>query len=209
MNTGIVRKIPILGIILSIGLCMLSASTASAKPKKHAFQLPSHALEVAPGLFYLGIAEDVDFRPVQGFAIIHPRRGFGHKPGHGGGGNGGGGNGGNKGNGGGGGSTCFAFLANGARWKATEDYAVDPSNDDSLSAAFVTDSIEAALTAWDDEVGFDIFGDEINAVVDGVDEVSPDGTNEFLFGNISDPGAIAVTIVWGIFSGPPRGRELG
>ena len=188
--------------ILTLGLSILFSSTTLAKGP--GFKLPAHAVEIAPGLFYLGVAEDVDFRPVQGFAIIHPRKGFGHKPNHGGGGNGGG----KKGNGGGA-STCFTFLANGAKWKATEDYAVDPTNNNNLSDLFVTGSIANALNTWDNEVGFNIFGTEdTNATVDGADEVQPDGKNEFQFGTIDSPGSIAVTIVWGIFLGPPRGREL-
>ena len=43
---------------------------------------------------------------------------------------------------------------------------------------------------------------------DGADEVAPDGVNEVLFADLSDAGVIAVTITWGIFSGPPPGREL-
>jgi len=200
MNKSILRGFPLLTIIITLGLSISLASPALAKGR--AFKLPPHAVEIAPGLFYLGVAEDVDFRPVQGFAIIHPRRDFSHKPGHGEKGNGGG----KKGNGGGG-SSCFAFLANGAKWKVTENYVVAPMTD-SLSAAFVTRSIANALTAWDDEVGVDIFGVKVNGIVDGADEVQPDGKNEFLFGDLDSPGSIAVTIVWGIFLGPPRGREL-
>ena len=202
MNKSILRDFPLWTIILTLGLSIPFVSNALAKGRT--FKLPPHAIEIAPGLFYLGVAEDVDFRPVQGFAIIHPRKGFGHKPGHGEKGKGGG----KKGKGGGG-STCFAFLANGAKWKMTENYAVDPTNDDNLSAAFVTSNIATAITAWDDEVGFNIFGvEDTNAIVDGADEVQPDGKNEFLFADIDSQGSIAMTIVWGIFLGPPRGREL-
>ena len=35
-----------------------------------------------------------------------------------------------------------------------------------------------------------------------------DGKNEVYFGSISEPGAIAITIVWGYFRGPPGAREL-
>jgi hypothetical protein len=38
--------------------------------------------------------------------------------------------------------------------------------------------------------------------------VAPDGKNEILFGSIAEPGTVAVTIVWGIFSGPPSARGL-
>jgi hypothetical protein len=48
-----------------------------------------------------------------------------------------------------------------------------------------------------------VFGDEIADAVDGADETSTDGKNEVLFGVISDPGVIGVTITWGIFGGSP------
>ena len=40
------------------------------------------------------------------------------------------------------------------------------------------------------------------------DDDSPDGRNELLFGNYSKSGVIAVTIIWGYFSGPPPWREI-
>jgi hypothetical protein len=81
-------------------------------------------------------------------------------------------------------SSCFAHLAKGAKWKVTEDYIVDATNSEGLSGAFVNAAIDAGVNAWDD------------------------GKNEIMFGSIASPGAIAVTIVWGIFGGPPHGRQL-
>ena len=40
------------------------------------------------------------------------------------------------------------------------------------------------------------------------DLVAPDGLNEGYFADVSDAGAIAVTIVWGVFRGPPQSRQL-
>jgi len=65
------------------------------------------------------------------------------------------------------------------------------------------------LETWNTEVAFDIFGlEDESSLVDGIDTISPDGKNEFLFGPILENGVIAVTVVWGIFSGPPFVREL-
>lgn len=151
----------------------------------------------------LGKALDTDGREVEGFGIIHFKEGFGHKPGHDKGG------GGSKGGGGkGGGETCFAFLAKGARWKTTEPYVVDPSNTAGLGETTVRSLTSTSLDTWDTEVAFDIFGAEGAGTVDGIDTVSPDGKNEVLFGDVGSSGAIAVTIVWGFFGGPPFAREL-
>ena len=135
--------------------------------------------------------------------IVEGRVFFHHKPSHGGG-PGGGGGGGN-----GGGSSCFAFLGNGVKWKTTEQYVLDTTNADGMSDGFVSSVTATSFETWDSEVGFDIFGTEdTGSVVDGPDTVSPDGKNEVMFGSIGSPGAIAVTIVWGIFTGPPFNRKI-
>ena len=144
----------------------------------------------------LGKAFDTDGRLVEGYAIIHYKRGFGKpadKPGKGPSG---------------GGEKCYAFLAKDARWKTPEPYLVDPTNGRGLDQATVRDLTTLAVNAWDVEVAFDIFGSEVGGIVDGADTVSPDGKNEVYFADVAYDGAIAVTIVWGVFSGPPFGREL-
>jgi hypothetical protein len=125
---------------------------------------------------------------------IFYKEGFSHKPNH-------------PGGGGKGGDQCYAFIASGARWKTTESYGLDPANQDGL--ADVGTRLEASLNAWDDQIAFDLFGpNDPGLTIDGADTGTPDGKNEVLFGNIEDPGVIAVTITWGIFSGPPFAREL-
>ncbi len=111
--------------------------------------------------------------------------------------------------GGGGGTDCYSFLARGSRWQTTEPYGVDSTNQDGLSDSFVKSTLVAGIDSWENEVTFDIFGDESSAVsVDGIDQSAPDGKNEVEFGDIDSVGAIAVTFVWGVFSGPPSQREL-
>ena len=57
--------------------------------------------------------------------------------------------------------------------------------------------------------GTPIFGaPDPDGTVDGADEMAPDGKNEILFASIAEPGTVAVRMVWGVFSGPPFGREL-
>jgi len=114
-----------------------------------------------------------------------------------------------QGGGGSGTSSCFAFISNGAKWKITEPYVLSTTNNDGLSSSFVTSTISTSLNTWDNQVAFDIFStQDTNSVVDGPDTNSPDNKNEIMFGSISNPGAIAVTIVWGIFAGPPFQREI-
>lgn len=140
---------------------------------------------------------------VEGLAIIHFKRNYTHKPNHP-----------NTGNGGT--TNCYSYLSQGSKWKTVEDYLVDPTNTKNLTAGSVTSIIANAIAKWEDAAdgvvngvaGANILGNETTGVVDGADSVSPDGKNEVLFGDISHSGAIAVTIVWGIFGGPPSGRQL-
>ena len=179
--------------VMVSALIMLAAiGVVLAKPAKKV-NIPQHAVEIAPGVFDLGVAS-VNGKFLQGYMFIDYKKGYTHRPNH---------------NGGTGGTTCFAFLSQGAKWKTTEPYVLDTTNSNGMTDAFVDSVTAVSLDTWDSQVTFEIFGGRnLNASVDGVDTVAPDNKNEIFFGNIADPGAIAVTTVWGIFSGPPKGREL-
>ena len=157
--------------------------------------VPSHAVEIAPDVFSLGTATDVDGKTVEGYMFIHRKQGNAQPPWAGGAKNGGG-------------LKCYTFLANGAKWKTNEPYIVDPTNTRGLDISFVASNLAADIGKWETASGFNILGDEIEGIVDGADTSSPDDKNEVYFGNVDSAGAIAVTIVWGIFSGPPSQRKL-
>lgn len=176
--------------------------------------LPDHAAAVVPGkLFWLGTALDQG-RLVEGYAIIHPKKGLG-KPG------------GCNNDGVCQGwenascsdcgsqeppvpdSTCYAFLAKGARWKTPESYIVDPANRAGLNESLVSFNLAEGIQAWEDAANNpEIIGAEMSETVDGADTITPDGKNEVYFADVAETNAIAITIVWGIFGGPPKGREL-
>jgi hypothetical protein len=77
-----------------------------------------------------------------------------------------------------------------------------------MSESFVNQAIDAATAAWNTELTSPVFGSRVAGGVDGADSNTPDDKNEVMFAAIDDPGVIAVTITWGIFGGPPQGREL-
>ena len=202
-----------IGLILVIGVITLIATFVLAKPgvvpattsAGNTVIVPAHAVEVSNGVFSLGTARDVDGRVVQGFLFIDDRR-ENAKPTCNNNGiceagekkscsdckNGGGEDPTPK-------STCFSLFAKGARWKETEQYITD-GVDPTLT--------ETSLETWDSEVSFNIFGTGTAGTTDGADDVSPDGENEVMFENLGATSTIAYTIVWGIFRGPPGGREL-
>lgn len=209
---AIIAIVAIVGIVGGIGFLNAPAITGASVSKvavpvlKAAKQvtvtIPPHAVELAPGVFDLGTAR-VKGEVVQGFMFIDFRKGYHHKPGHGGGPGGGGPGGKGKGD------KCFAVLAKGARWKNTESYVLNPANGDGLSESFVNSSITTGLETWDAEVPFDIFGSRtITNDTLVADTVAPDEKNEVYFGAIEGEGSIAVAIVWGIFTGPPGQRRL-
>ncbi len=109
---------------------------------------------------------------------------------------------------GGGTSNCFAFLAKGAKWNVIEPWVINPANIRGLNATFLIDNVSKNIQKWEEAAGFDIMGGGTSTTQSlSADTISPDDQNEIYFADISS-GAIAVTIVWGIFLGPPRGREL-
>ncbi len=193
----------LLGILITTVVAVLTVGLAlAAKPNTTLIPatndranvpviIPAHAVEVADGVFSLGTARDVDGRIVEGFLFIDNRRGNAKPPWAGGGKNG------DKG----GNSKCYEFLAKGARWKTVEKYLTGSGIDPTLT--------ETSLNAWDTVVSFDVFGiRDTTGTTDGADTESPDGKNEVEFASLGATNTIAYTIVWGIFYGPPRQREL-
>lgn len=104
---------------------------------------------------------------------------------------------------------CVDPFGPGARWKQTEDIVIDSTNDQGLSDQFFADCIWNSAVEWDSKLLFHLFGQRDNvSVVDGPDTISPDGLNEYLFAIVADPGVIAFTITWGVFSGPIQNQEI-
>jgi hypothetical protein len=186
--------------LLILSVLSVSTSAFAAPP----FELPEKANEIAKGIYDLGTAVD-NGRTVRGYAFVHYKKDFARpdKPGNG--------NGNGKGGNGGGGdttSTCFAFISNGAKWNTVENYILNPSNIAGMDESFVADQIATATGLWNEQVSGTIFGSRASGIVDGADTVSTDGKNEILFADIAETNVIAVTITWGVFSGPPFARGL-
>lgn len=98
---------------------------------------------------------------------------------------------------------CYTFIANGAKWKVAEPYAINPTNDDGLAMSFVSSAIGAGVTEWE-KYGGNIFG---NAEVSSKSTMTYDGENLAFFAPYSNPDVIAVTTIWGYFSNP-RTRQI-
>jgi hypothetical protein len=129
---------------------------------------------------------------VQGFAIIHKKLSQAKPNGAGGTKN-----------------QCYGFLASGAKWKNVEPWIVNGANSEGLDPNFIESNLSGNIAKWETAAGVNILGtgSQTNSAL-VADTSSPDGQNEAYFANVSSSGSIAVTIVWGIFSGPPSQRQL-
>lgn len=185
-------------MLLTVLLCGISLTVQSAPPLN--FSLPNNASQVAKGIYDLGRVR-MDGKVLQGYAFLHPSVNAAKPEG--------GSKGGGKGKGGNtSGSTCYSFIGNEAGWKVAEDYILNSNNLSNLSDADVAQAISTATVLWNNEVASPIFGTRVSGSIDGADTQSPDGKNEVYFAGISEPGTIAVTTTWGVFSGPKRFREI-
>ena len=182
------------------------ADKPSDKGKANAkVSIPENAIKVAPGVYKLGEGVSQG-KIVQGFMFVDYKKGFGHNPrappNHGGGGSGGNGDDTSK---------CFAYIKKDAKWKTVEPWIVNPANaDNALGDNFVRDTLSASIQKWEDASSTNILGSgTITTDPLVADMALPlDNVNEVYFADVDEPDAIAVTIVWGIFKGPPSQRVL-
>lgn len=110
------------------------------------------------------------------------------------------------------GPKCYDSFGKGIKWKALPvDYVIDPDNPNGLSQEFVVGAISAGAAEWNaytSSTPFGAYSTGDGLSWDGDPGDQPDGRNELLFDDYPQDGVIAVTVVWGIFSGPPDLREI-
>jgi len=189
-------KIKILVFGLTVFLLLSIATVVSARQTKDearkTFSLPNSAVQVSSNVYYLGKARDVDGKEVEGFAFVRRKENTAKpvkppKPGR---------------------PACYGYLANGAKWKNSEAWVVNPYTS-YLTENFVYTNLEINIGKWENAAGKNILGEgSMTGDVLVADTVSPDDLNEVYFADVVDGDTIAVTIVWGYFGGPPQTRKL-
>ena len=116
-----------------------------------------------------------------------------------------------------GGGTCYAYLAKGAKWKTSEDYVVNPANGQGINHTDVLAAVVDNVAQWEDAADSQVdgsvsvdFAGSGSLTLDNLAaaENTMDNRNGVYFGNADSANTIAATTVWGIFGGPPSGREL-
>jgi len=105
------------------------------------------------------------------------------------------------------GTACYSFLAKGVKWKETEPYYVNPTNEDDMSDSFVSSAVNSGASEWE-TYGGDIFGNGHVSYSHSYNNGNLDGVNTASFGYYPNSNVIAVTTVWGYWSGPPKYREI-
>jgi hypothetical protein len=104
-------------------------------------------------------------------------------------------------------SSCYAFIARGAKWKTVEPWEVlSGTGDDGIGANAVLSAAGTGVGEWESYGGNIAGGGSIGSTP--VNLNATDGKNVVQFGNDPRAGVIAVTNVWGFFSGPARTREI-
>lgn len=179
--------------IVALGIVAVPKTMAEKQAKERVSVNVKGATPENP-VVYLGKKYDKQSKTeVEGYAIVHYAKNNASKP--------------TKPSSG---STCYGFLANGARWKvAPEGWVVNTTNTEGLTSDFIVSNLTSDIGKWESYAGKTILGSGV-VTIDNIvpDETAPDGTNEVVFGSIDNSGAIAVTIVWGVFGGNPSYRYL-
>jgi hypothetical protein len=173
-----------------LGTTQISSAIPVTAPS---FSLPEKAVEVSSGVYYLGKAIH-EGKKVDGYAFVDYHRGHAKPEGVGKGPKT---------------QQCYGYLAKGAKWKTVESWLVNSANSRGLDTGDVFNTLSLAVDTWEDAAGQTILGSGVSTSSTlEADTNSPDDLNEVYFADIDSPGAIGVTIVWGIFGGPPQSREL-
>lgn len=92
------------------------------------------------------------------------------------------------------GTKCFKLL--GVKWKDFPvDYTINPTNSQSLSESFITDTLSASAEIWDDATSKELLNDIY--IIDYTAQYGvQDFENTLEFGNYPNEGVIAVTTIW-------------
>lgn len=184
--------------ILVLGFVLQpSVFALNEKKENKEFKIPLGLSEIAPGVFSLGKAKDVNGDDVDGIMFVHYKNEFAKPQGIG------------KPTGK---TICYSFLTKGGvKWTGAEPWVVNTTNLAGLDSGFILSNIASNIAKWEDASdGVVGSGTSTNIMGDGstttatlvADSSSPDDKNEIYFANIASTGVIAVTTTWySTFSG--------
>ncbi len=184
-------------LVLVLAFSFLASPVSAAPSETAIYKLPDHAREVAPNVFSLGTQYDAESHSiVEGYAFVHKKAAekldakqsaATGKPV--------------------GASTCYAYIADGAKWKNTENFTVFAGG--GLDGNYILSNMISNVSKWEAAAkNANIVGTGSLSLGTPSDTNILDNKNEVSFASITDSNTIAVTITWGIWSGPTRNRVL-
>ena len=196
----------VLTLSLTLSTAAIAAPNENANDKAHekaTFQIPNNAVEIAPGIYSLGIIES-NGEILQGIMSLH------HRPGH----TGGPGGGDTSGE-----TECYSYIfGKPLQWREQEDWIVNATNDAELTPTEVMNTLDDGIFQWESHSGANILG--IGSFTDDTSDTlvadydSTDDKNEIYFADIrnSDDTAnsniLGVTITWAVVNGPPFAKGI-
>src|SRR3989304_10612663 len=167
------------------------------------YKIPDSAVQISDNVYSLGKAKDPKTgKVVEGFAVVHYKNPEGKisasarakKT-----------------------NTCYGYLSTGAKWKTIEPWVVNPINTRGLTNDFVFNNLTFDISKWEDAAD-GVVGNarSVNILGDGSVTSSDlsqfantlNNVNEVYFADITTPGVIAVTTVWGFWGGDISTREI-
>jgi hypothetical protein len=105
-------------------------------------------------------------------------------------------------------NTCYKLL--GVKWNTLPiNYVINPTNKDGLSESFLTSTLQTSSETWDSYTSKELFNNVFSIDYSATwDDQAPDGKNEYVFSSYSQNNVIAVTNIWGYFSGPKANKRI-
>lgn len=189
------------GLVVIVLFISAIATTSSALAENQIKKIRSVRIDGATSerpIVHLGKFFDKKInREVEGYAIVHYAKSFSRpaKPGSG--------------------SICRSYISRGAKWKNVEPWTVDTTNS-GLGSSYVLQNIYYDISKWEDatdgtidnKASADILGSGSLGTASLTLGNQLDYKNEIEFASIDNAGAIAVTYIWGIFSGPTSQKQI-
>ncbi|OGD90079.1 hypothetical protein A3D07_03510 [Candidatus Curtissbacteria bacterium RIFCSPHIGHO2_02_FULL_42_15] len=167
------------------------------------YDIPGSAVQISDSVYSLGKAKDPKSgKVVEGFAVVHYKNPEGKiskaarakKT-----------------------NTCYGYLSTGAKWKTVEPWVINPANTRGLPGDILLNNLTGDISKWEDAAdGVATNGKIVNILGDGSITTSDlsqfantlNSVNEVYFADITTPGVIAVTTVWGFWGGDISTREI-
>lgn len=178
----------------AFALLLLATALPVSAARPTELSLPTKAIEVSQGVFSLGEERDLKTDSlVEGRVIVHKKSDAKPKdnnlrapkaPA----------------------TKCYAVMADGAKWKNVENWTVFPTNS-GLSASFLLNNTALNMGKWETAAVANILGNGSQGVGVPSDPYVLDEKNEVSFADL-EANTIAVTVVWGVWSGPVFSRRI-